>query len=30
MQAINFFSLTRLKLFNAINAVAGLGLATPL
>ncbi len=30
MQAIIFFQFNALKLFNAINAVAGLGLATPL
>ncbi len=28
-QAINVFSLTALKIFNTINAEAGLGLATP-
>ncbi len=29
-QAINFFLFNTLKIFNAINAGAGLGLATPL
>ncbi len=30
MQAIHFSSLTALKIFNAVNPDAGLGLATPL
>ncbi len=30
VQEIMFFQINALKIFNAINAVAGLGLATPL
>ncbi len=30
MQAINFFQFNTVKIFNAINAGTGLGLATPL